>query len=501
MKKRFAIIPALAFALQAFATPDPNFHVYIAFGQSNMEGQADVIEENRVKNERFKVLASMTCSNMGRTLGEWAVAVPPLFHCYTGLSPADYFGKTMADSLPGITIGVIPVAVKGSSIKLFDKAQYASYLSTSESFLQQTAADYGGNPYGRIIDLAKEAQKVGVIKGILMHQGETDAYSDTWATTVKKVYEDMLSDLGLSADTVPLLVGEVLQGGQCASANNQIRALPNKISTAHVVSSEGCTASSDNLHFDNAGYQLLGKRYAQTMLSLLPKSSLSSSSSAQSSSSASDIERSPFQSRIFIPGKLEAENYDLGGQNVAYYDINTEDAPAVYRTDNAGVDGSDGNYFYGWTQAGEWLKYSVDVKQAGEYNYTVRIASELDGGEFTLSLGDTKIATVSVPNTGSFTKFEEVSGKTTSLPAGENTLTLTVTAPYFNLDWISFAMDQTGIVPAYRVDFSLHNYTVFDLNGKKVASFRATADAQNKTWKSLRARYPQGLYTIRESIR
>lgn len=114
--------------ISAFAEPDPNFHIYIAFGQSNMEGQATVIESNKIPNENFQVLASMTCQNMGRTLGEWAVAIPPLFHCYTGLSPADYFGKTMADSLPGIKIGVIPVAVAGTSIQLFDKDQYASYL-------------------------------------------------------------------------------------------------------------------------------------------------------------------------------------------------------------------------------------------------------------------------------------------------------------------------------------------------------------------------------------
>jgi hypothetical protein len=199
----------------------------------------------------------------------------------------------MADSLPGIKIGVIPVAVAGTSIKLFDKDQYASYLPTTESWLQAKAADYGGNPYGRIIDLAKEAQKVGVIKGILFHQGETDGYSDSWGYTVKKVYEDMLNDLGLSADTVPFLAGEVLQGGQCAGANSQINALPNKIPTAHVVSSTGCAGGSDNLHFNNEGYQLLGKRYAEKMLSLLPsRAPVMSSSSAESSSSEINLSSS-----------------------------------------------------------------------------------------------------------------------------------------------------------------------------------------------------------------
>lgn len=504
MKQIFFGLAIAAFAAQTFAAPDPNFHVYIAFGQSNMEGQADVIEENKVKNNRFKVLASVTCSNMGRTLGEWAVAVPPLFHCYSGLSLADYFGKTMADNLPGITIGVIPVAVAGSSIKLFDKDQYASYLPTQEQWLQTKAADYGGNPYGRIIDLAKEAQKVGVIKGILMHQGETDAYNDSWGTTVKKVYTDMLSDLGLSADTVPLLVGQVLQNGQCASANNQINALPNKISTAHVVSSQGCTGGDDNLHFNNAGYQLLGKRYAQKMLSLLPKDSeQSSNSSANSSSSASSgissASTSPYQGVINLPGKLEAENYDLGGQDVAYNDINPEDAPKnLYRSDNAGVDSSAGAYFYGWTQNGEWVKYSIFANASGEYDFKARVASGVDNSGFSLLLDGAEVANVNIPNTGDFNTFTEIQGKTSAISKGGHILTLSVNSPYFNIDWIEFSIEGSESLPQ-RIHLGISgasSYTVYSINGQKVTTFQSDALKWKETWNVIRKNYPKGNYYI-----
>lgn len=318
-----------------FADPDPNFHIYIAFGQSNMEGQAAVIDENKIPKENFQVLASMTCSNMNRTLGEWAVAIPPLFHCYTGLSLADYFGKTMVDSLPGIKIGVIPVAVAGTSIKLFDKDQYASYLPTTEGWLQSKAADYGGNPYGRIIDLAKEAQKVGIIKGILFHQGETDGYSDTWGYTVKKVYEDMLNDLGLAADTVPFLAGEVLQGGQCAGANSQINALPSKIPTAHVVSSAGCSGGSDNLHFNNEGTQLLGKRYAEVMLSLLPSrapvSSSSESSSSESSSSSSESVSIQAAVHYKDSSPISYNIFNLNGQKIGSFTVKAKDFDQVWK--------------------------------------------------------------------------------------------------------------------------------------------------------------------------
>lgn len=502
MNKVFAFCILAAMCQAALADPDPNFHIYIAFGQSNMEGQATVTEENRTKNDRFVVLASTTCSNMGRTLGEWSVAVPPLFHCYTGLSLADYFGKTMAEKLPSVKIGVIPVAVAGASIKLFDKAQYASYLSSAESWLKQKAADYGSNPYGRIIDLATEAKKVGVIKGILMHQGETDAYSDTWATTVKKVYEDMLSDLNLSADNVPLLVGEVLQGGQCASANSQIDALPGKIPTAHVVSSKDCGGGSDNLHFDNAGYQLLGKRYAETMLPLLktgetPKKDSSDNSGEEAKSSE------PFNGRIPIPGKLEAENYDLGGQNVAYYDKNPEDAPAkIYRDDNAGIDTAGGAYFYGWTGQGEWILFSVDVQSEGVFDFTARVASGTDGGAFSLEIDGTEIASVNVPNTGSFDSFTTVTGKTSAISNGEHLLRLFVKSPYFNVDWIEFTAEETESVPGIRFEKSgILSYAVYDINGKKVGKAIFRNKSESESLRILRQKYPEGMYRYRQTAR
>lgn len=485
MNKIFAA--SLFVACQAaIAAPDPNFHIYIAFGQSNMEGQADVIAENKIENERFQVLASVSCPNMGRTLGEWSVAVPPLFHCNTGLSPADYFGKTLADSLPNTTVGVIPVAVAGSSIKIFDKAQYENYLASAESWMQQKAADYGGNPYGRIIDLAREAKKVGIIKGILMHQGETDAYSDTWAQTVKKVYENMLSDLELSADSVPLLVGEALQGGQCSAANNQIDALPNKIPTAHVVSSKDCLGGSDNLHFDNAGYRLLGKRYAQTMLSLLKRDTVDASST-------------PFHERFSIPGKIEAEDYDRGGQGVAFHDTNPEGAPAnIYREDNAGIDSAGGAFFYGWTQKGEWILFSVNIENSGEFEFTARVASGTDGAAFSLQIDGSEIAHVTIPNTGSFTDFTEVSGKTSKISKGEHLLKLFVEEPYLNIDYLAFSTGDIEKISVPGKGKSASSYRIYDLNGKKRGSFFTNSDGESAI-RNLRNKYPQGPYRYRHS--
>jgi lysophospholipase L1-like esterase len=120
--------------------------------------------------------------------------------------------------------------------------------------------------------MAKLAQKEGVIKGILLHQGESNTGDTTWPKKVSMVYANLLSDLQLNAQNVPLLAGEVVhaeQGGVCAGMNNIINQLPAIISTAHVISSKGCADSPDNLHFNAEGYREFGKRYAEKMLALL----------------------------------------------------------------------------------------------------------------------------------------------------------------------------------------------------------------------------------------
>jgi hypothetical protein len=131
--------------------------------------------------------------------------------------------------------------------------------------------EYGGNPYERLVEMAKLAQKDGVIKGILLHQGESNTNDTLWTKKVKVVYDNLMKDLNLNPKKVPLLAGEVVnadQGGVCASMNSIIATLPQTIPNSYVISSDGCTDSRDNLHFNAEGYRTLGKRYAERMLSI-----------------------------------------------------------------------------------------------------------------------------------------------------------------------------------------------------------------------------------------
>ncbi len=253
---------------------DPNFHIYLCFGQSNMEGNAKIEPQDRKGiSTRFRMMAAVDMDNSGRKMGQWYAAVPPLCRAWTGLTPADYFGRTMVANLPdSIKVGVINVAVGGCSIDLFDEDKKDSVIANSANWFKSFCKDYDNNPYRRLMDMAKKAQKVGVIKGILLHQGCTDNTQKNWPQRVKLVYERMLRELNLNAEDVPLLVGELMNkedGGCCYAHNEIINAIQQTIPTAHPVSSLGCPGAKDQLHFTAEGYRILGKRYAETMLPLL----------------------------------------------------------------------------------------------------------------------------------------------------------------------------------------------------------------------------------------
>jgi hypothetical protein len=255
------------------AGPDPNFYVFLCFGQSNMEGNARFEPQDTTVDPRFQVLEAVDCPNLGRVKGQWYTAVPPLCRCRTGLTPADYFGRSLVEHLPaGVRVGVINVAVGGCKIELFDKDHYETYAATAPEWMKGMIKEYDGNPYGRLVGMAKLAQRTGVIKGILLHQGESNTNDSLWPGKVKIVYDNLLHDLGLRAEATPLLAGEVVnadQGGVCAGMNKIIATLPGVIPNAHVISSAGCTVAGDHLHFNAAGYRELGRRYAAEMLSLL----------------------------------------------------------------------------------------------------------------------------------------------------------------------------------------------------------------------------------------
>ncbi len=270
------VMMLLCAVMGAKAEVDPNFYIYICFGQSNMEGNAQW-EAQDVGNvdERFQMLATCNFDNPKRTLGNWYKAECPIVSPVGKLGPTDYFGRTMVQELPDKKIGVIAVAMGGSPIEMFDKDLYEQKMKDNPTEWWVTLANrhYGGNPYGRIIEMAKKAQEVGVIKGILLHQGESNNGDEKWPGMVKKIYKDMLHDLGLKASEVPIFVGETEyenMGGGCSWHNHVVAKIPEVIPTGHVVSADGIPGNGvDPWHFSAAGYRTFGKRYAEKVLDVM----------------------------------------------------------------------------------------------------------------------------------------------------------------------------------------------------------------------------------------
>ena len=276
MKKMFLSALLLALPMMHMcAKVDPNFYIFLCFGQSNMEGAAKPEAQDLVSpGPRFLLMPAVDDVERGRKMGEWCEAVPPLCRPNTGLTPADWFGRTMVASLPeNIKIGVIHVAIGGIKIEGFMKDKIDGYVKTeAPDWMKGMLKAYDDNPYERLVMLAKKAQKEGVIKGILMHQGESNTGDPEWANKVQQVYKAFCKDLKLKPKKVPLFAGNIVQaGGQgvCIGCKKQIDELPQTIPTAHIISSDDCTNGPDRLHFDAAGYRELGCRYGEAVARFL----------------------------------------------------------------------------------------------------------------------------------------------------------------------------------------------------------------------------------------
>lgn len=485
----------------AEAAPDPNFHVYIAYGQSNMGGTADAQNADKAENPRFKIFATQKCSGKGRnTLGEVYPAVPSLFNCGNTISIADWFGRTMADSMPDVTIGIIPVAVGGASIKLFDQDQYKSYLSTAEGWLQNYAKEYAsdGNVTKTIIDIAKKAQQVGVIKGFIFHQGETDGGYPDWPKIVKKTRDDILKALGMSSDTVPFVAGELLREGCCYS--DRVSKLPNSMDNTYYASSENLNGNGvDRYHFNHDAYVEFGKRYAEQMLKTVNRKPVEPVPQKPFGKVEGDsvVAGEPAK----IPGKIEAENYDINGVgsgNSSYSDKDSENKGGAYRKDGVDIEKGGDNYAVGYTEEGEWLEYTVNVSVNGSFDVWAHIASGSETSGFSLLLDDKELVPAkTVPKTGEdWSVYEDVELGSVKLDAGKHVLKLLITGNFVNIDWIEFADPSTSIRTNFAVSKTPVTYDVFDMLGSHVGRVEA-ASAQDVSQKVRALVKQKGAYLVK----
>jgi hypothetical protein len=257
------------------AGPDPNFLIFLLIGQSNMEGAPASEPQDRGTNPRVKVLALRDCPQRNQVHDQWYVAAPSLHTCGNTLGPGDYFAKTLADALPNASIGLVPDAIAGVDIDIFRKG----IVSARRNEFSLPPDNQRNSAYETVIERARLAQQVGVIRGILFHQGESDAATgalqQAWPGKVQELVQDIRTDLGLDSADVPFLAGELLangppQNGCCGSAMNpKINSLPGLIPNALVVPGAGLGVRTDGLHYDVVGQREFGRRYGQIMLGAL----------------------------------------------------------------------------------------------------------------------------------------------------------------------------------------------------------------------------------------
>jgi O-glycosyl hydrolase len=190
---------------------------------------------------------------------------------------------------------------------------------------------------------------------------------------------------------------------------------------------------------------------------------------------------------ISLPGIVEAENFDLGGQNVAYNDADPTNDGGQYRP-NEGVDiaqisGTSG-FTVGWTVNGEWLEYTVNVT-AGTYSILATVASPNTGGQIVVKLDGTTLATVTVPNTGDFNNFQTVTLPNIPFTGGNNKiLRFEIVNGNYNIDKVEVRNVAAIPVTGVTVSPSTASLSVGSTMQLTATVSPANATNQNITWSS-----------------
>lgn len=231
---------------------DPNFHLYLLIGQSNMAGRGKVDDESRKTTPRVVMLTKDL---------KWVPATDPLHFDKpgaVGVGPGLEFGKQMAESNPQARIGLIPCAVGGTSIK--------TWVPGAEDKATKT------HPYDDMLKRVQEAQKAGVLKGILWHQGEADVGS---GEQYGQRLAELIARLRLEFKTpdVPFVASELTAfrtpiAAQTGKFNDVLNGLAKTEKHYACISAGGLDHKGDQLHYSTESARTLGRRFAEKMIAM-----------------------------------------------------------------------------------------------------------------------------------------------------------------------------------------------------------------------------------------
>jgi hypothetical protein len=234
-----------------------NFHLYLLAGQSNMAGRGTVEAVDKEKHERVLTL---------KKDGTWAYAADPIHFDKrsAGVGLGRSFGIAMAEADPSVTIGLIPCAVGGSGIVTWKPGVTFKHTNT--------------NPYDDTSQRVRRAVEDGTLKGILWHQGESDANegrANKYEARLGDLFERFRDEFG--NPEIPIVLGQLGQFEGVPWTEFQVT-----VDAAHqtiakndpfitFVRSDGLTCKADNVHFDAPSMREFGRRYAKAYRALKKK--------------------------------------------------------------------------------------------------------------------------------------------------------------------------------------------------------------------------------------
>lgn len=201
-----------------------------------------------------------------------------------------------------------------------------------------------------------------------------------------------------------------------------------------------------------------------------------------------------------VPGTIQFEDFDEGGQNRSYYDNDRANQGGEYRTDDRiDIVKNDESYAIGYTNAGEWMEYTIDVKKTQTYDFEARVSCGLNTSGFKMLVDDQAITdTVVVPNTPDWDTYTTIKGTTTEIAEGEHVLKVQLTGTYANLDWIQFLGEDEesgiGLIANTAVQYPLQ-VAVYGIGGQKLG--KLTLNSADVTAQVKAAGYTAGTYLLK----
>ena len=226
--------------------------MYLLAGQSNMAGRGKITSSDTVTSTRVKVFGQDSL---------WYVAKHPLHFDkprFTGVGPGLSFALNILAYEKEDSIGLIPTAVGGTSIKHWQKNIVYEKLNVK--------------PYNDALERAKRGIASGSFKGVVWHQGENDSKNAAFLKEYPRYFYGFLDSLkeDLALEQLPVVIGELghffyQKRPLAETLNDTLRSLAERDPCIAIVESDSLLDKGDKVHFNSESYRILGERYAKTM--------------------------------------------------------------------------------------------------------------------------------------------------------------------------------------------------------------------------------------------